>query len=186
MAHGRILKLALALFAAGALIAPGVGSSAQSAEADAETFTGECQMSGTIRHQQPLTNEPAPNEFHGRFRGGCSGSITNPDGSTQQLDQAPAIYDARGGGDLSCLGGIVTGMGSLIFDQGTEIDFRFTERRAPGAAVVTLEGVAGGSATVLGTLSRMEELPELGEQCSGSGVRVLRGDARIASPGISG
>jgi hypothetical protein len=53
-------------------------------------------------------------------------------------------------------------------------------------AVVTLEGVDGGSATVFGTVSPSEDLMELNERCNGSGVRVIRGDARIVSLGLAG
>ena len=49
-----------------------------------------------------------------------------------------------------------------------------------------LEGAAGGSATVFGTVSPSEDLVEINERCNGSGLRAVRGDAHIVSPGISG
>jgi hypothetical protein len=53
-------------------------------------------------------------------------------------------------------------------------------------AVVTLEGATGGSATVLGTVSSSEDPAEINKRCNGSGLRSVRGDARIVSLGISG
>jgi hypothetical protein len=151
-----------------------------------ETFAGTCEMSGVIRNQPPLTVETAYTRFHGSFRGVCTGQLTERDGSTRQLDASPARYEGRGEGELSCNGGTSYGTGALIFAGGQRIDFSLTERRAPGAAFVTLEGAAGGTATVLGTVSRDEDLAELNERCNGDGIRFLRGDARIVSPGISG
>jgi hypothetical protein len=189
MAHrSSTFTLAIAALICGALTAPALTASAGAAERGAETFEGVCEMSGTIRHEPPLTMEPAPTEVHGRFRGTCSGTFTDRDGRTHQLDGAPAKYEVRdAGGDLSCLGGTATGTGRLLFAGLGEIEFRLTERRpAPGLAVVTLEGAAGGSATVFGTLSPSEDLRELNERCNGSGLRLVRGDARIVSLGLSG
>ena len=143
-------------------------------------------MSGVIRHDPPLTNTPTSTAFHGRFRGVCSGQVTDRKGRTRLLDGARASYDGRGVGELSCLGGVTLGTGKLDLGRGSVIEFALTERRAPGVAVVTLEGEAGGTATVFGTVSQDEDLTELNERCMSSGIRHLRGDARIVSPGISG
>lgn len=178
MAHSRIATLALAVLI----------FSAFTAAAGAESFEGVCEMTGTVRHQPPLTEEPAATRIQGSFSGTCSGAFTEQDGSTRQLDGAPVDYRVRdAGGELSCLGGTATGTGSLLFGQGQEIEFSLTERRpAPGVAIVSLEGADGGSATVFGTVSPSEDLMELNERCNGSGVRSLRGDARIVSAGLSG
>jgi hypothetical protein len=186
MAHSHTFKLALTLLVcgAGAALAP---SSLAGAEArGTESFAGVCEMSGVIHHQPPMTNDPAPTRVHGRFSGVCSGQLTDRDGETHQLDGAPARYEGRGFGELSCLGGTAPGTGRLVFERGRAIEFTLTERRIPGVAVVTLQGAGGGSATVVGTVSRDEDLAELNERCSGPGLRFLRGDARIVSPGISG
>jgi hypothetical protein len=188
MAHSRISTLALAVLICSALTALALSSSATADAPGVERFVGNCELSGVIRHQPPLTQEPAATRIHGSFSGTCSGAFTDREGRTRQLDGAPADYKVRdAGGDLSCLGGTATGTGSLLFGRGQEIEFSLTERRpAPGLAVATLEGADGGSATVFGTVSPSEDLMELNERCSGSGVRSLRGDARIVSPGISG
>jgi len=172
-----------AAFATLALSSPAVAG-----QSSVESFDGTCDMSGTVRHTPPLTGEPAPTAVRGSFSGTCSGELTDSDGRTRQLDGASAAYEVRdAGGELSCLGGTATGTGSLIFGRGQEIEFSLTERRpAPGLAVVTLEGAAGGSATVLGTVSPSEDLMELNERCNGAGVRVIHGDARIESFGLSG
>jgi hypothetical protein len=188
MAHSRISKLTLALLTTTTCTALTLPSLATAANPSIETFDGLCEMSGTVRHQPPLTQAPAPTAIRGSFSGTCSGEFTDRDGRTRQLDGAPADYRVRdAGGALSCLGGTATGTGSLGFGRGQEIEFSLTERRpAPGLAVVTLEGADGGSATVFGTLSPSEDPMELNERCSGSGLRLVRGDARIVSLGLSG
>ena len=181
-------KLALAVLTSSACTALALSSFAAADEPATESFTGACAMSGTVRHHPPLTQEPAPTDIRGSFSGTCSGELTDRDGRTHQLDGAPAGYRVRdAGGALSCLGGTATGTGSLLLGSGQEIEFSLTERRpAPGLAVVTLDGADGGSATVVGTLSPSEDPMELNERCSGSGVRLVRGDAHIVSAGLSG
>ncbi len=142
-------------------------------------------MSGVIRHQPAMTMQPAPTKVRGSFTGVCSGKLTDRRGRTRQVKEALARYEARGAGELSCLGGTAPGTGRLIFERGPQIGFRLTERRTPGLAVVTLRGAARGSATVRGT-ARSEDLAEINQRCNGSGLRLLRGDAHITSPGISG
>ena len=186
MAHSPTSKLAVVVLISSAFTALALSSFAGAASPGAESFSGVCEMSGAIRHQPGMTQQPAPTRIHGSFTGVCTGEFTDRDGHTYQLDAAPAGYEGRGVGELSCLGGVATGTGKLVFGRGREIDFTLTERRGPGVAVVTLEGTAGGTATVVGTVSRDEDLLEINERCSGSGLRHLRGDARIVSPGISG
>ena len=188
MAHSLTSRLALVLLICGALSALALSPFATAAAPGTETFEGVCEMSGTVRHDPPLTGVPAPTEIRGHFTGTCSGTFTDRRGETRQLVDAPVAYRVRdAGGALSCLGGTATGTGSLLFGRGGEIEFTLTERRpAPGVAVVTLEGADGGTATVFGTVSPSEDLAELNERCNGAGVRSLRGDARIVSPGISG
>jgi hypothetical protein len=188
MTLSRTSKLvATAVLICGTLTALALSPFAGADEPGAESFEGECELSGAIRHQPPLTQESASTNVHGSFSGVCSGEFTDRYGHTRQLGDAPAAYDARGVGQLSCLGGTATGTGSLRFGGTGEIQFSLTERRpAPGVASVVLEGAAGGSATVLGTVSQSEDPLELNERCSGSGLRLVHGDAHIVSPGISG
>ena len=163
---------------------------AEAGAPQAETFSGDCDVSGVIRHEPPLTNEPAPTELRGRFSGTCSGELTNRRGRTRQLDGAPGVYKARDAGELSCLGGTATGHGRLIIGRRKSgrrkvIQFSLTEHRTPGLAEVTLEGAAGGSGSVTGTVSA-EEFVDAGKRCSGSGLRRLRGDGQLTSTGLSG
>src|SRR5690349_16003196 len=164
---------------------PAFSSSAGSAARTAERFEGECEMSGVIRHRPALTLDAAPTKVQGRFTGVCSGKLTDRRGRTRSVTQALARYEGRGAGKLSCLGGTAPGTGKLTFERGPQIEFRLTERRTPGVAVVKLRGAARGTATVRGT-ARSEDLPKISERCAGPGVRLLRGDAHITSPGISG
>jgi hypothetical protein len=186
MAHSRVSKLTIAVLTCSALAALPTPSGATAP--GTESFDGVCEMSGTIQHRPPLTGVPRPTAIRGSFSGTCSGTFTDRDGKTYQLDGAPTDYRVRdAGGDLSCLGGTATGTGSLLFGRGQAIEFSLTERRpAPGVAIVSLEGADGGSATVFGTVSPSEDLAELNERCNGSGVRFLRGDLRIVSTGLAG
>jgi hypothetical protein len=188
MAQHITRKRVLTALTCGAFSALALSTSAGADAPGVESFTGACEMSGTVQHQPPLTEEPVPTAIRGSFSGTCTGQFTDRDGNTRQLDGAPASYEVRdAGGDLSCLGGTATGTGSLRFGRGQEIEFSLTERRpAPGLAIVALEGAAGGSATVFGTVSPSEDLVEMNERCNGSGLRVVRGDARIVSLGLSG
>ena len=129
-------------------------------------------------------------QVRGSFSGTCSGEFTNRRGRTHQLDGAPGAYKAHPAGELSCLGGTATGRGRLIIRRMPStrrqvISVRVTERRTPGVAEVALEGIAGGSGSVTGTVSD-EELARAGEKCGGSGLRRLRGDGRIAAAELSG
>ena len=186
MAHSHTVKLAGALLICGAVAAPALSSSAGTGDPSPERFEGTCEMSGVIRHTPPMTMQPAPTKVRGRFKGVCSGKLTDRRGRTHRLKDAPARYKARGAGELSCLGGKAPGTAKLIFGRGRVVDASLVERRTPGVAVVKLRGSARGRATVRGTVSKDEDLAKINEQCNGSGLRLLRGDARITSPGISG
>ena len=186
MAHSHASILVGSLLICGAFAAPSLSSSGDAGVPGPERFEGECTMSGVIRHTPPMTMQPAPTKVRGSFKGVCSGKLTDRRGRTHRLDDARARYKARGAGELSCLGGKVPGTGRLLFGRRRSIKVSLTERRTPGAAVVALRGDAGGRATVRGTVSQSEDLAEISERCNGSGLRWLRGDARITSPGISG
>ena len=130
MAH-FVLKKGAAVLSCCAITAVAFSSLAGADELGAEHFEGTCALSGTVRHQPPMTQQPAPTTIRGSFRGTCSGQFTDRDGRTRRLDGAPAAYEPRGSGELSCLGGTATGTGSLDFGRGQEIEFRFTERAPP-------------------------------------------------------
>lgn len=186
---GPLVLIALSFGAVMALMLSW-GAGAEADAPRAETFSGVCDISGVIRHEPPLTNEPAPTQLRGRFSGTCSGELTNRRARTRQLDGTPGVYKARDAGELSCLGLTATGTGRLIlrrksFGRRHVIELSLTERRTPGLAEVTLEGAAGGSGSLTGTVSA-EEFVDAGERCSGSGLRRLRGDGRLTSAGISG
>ena len=181
MAHSPLSTIVL-----GAAAALSLTPIAAAEAPGSETFAGTCEMSGVIHSQPPLTFETRTTRFHGSFRGVCSGTLTDRHGETRELDAAPARYDGRGSGEISCNGGTSYGTGDLVFAGGERIEFRLVERRVPGVAFVTLEGEDGGTADVLGTVSKDEDLAELNELCGGTGVRIRLGLARTVSLGISG
>ena len=186
MAHSSSRALARPALVGLALLALAPAAAPAAKKATPERFAGTCEMSGVIRHSPPMTMVPAQTEIRGNFRGVCSGKLTDRKGRTRKLTNAPASYEGLGKGELSCMGGIATGTGKLRFGKGRVIDFRLTERRGPGVATVTLEGKAGGTGVVAGTVSKDQDLQTINEQCMGTGLDVLRGDAKITSPGIAG
>ncbi len=187
MAHSHSRRTrSIVLLIGGAVAALSLTPAAEARKPRAERFAGTCDMSGAIRHDPGLCQTPRFNRIHGVFDGTCSGTLRDRRGRTRRLNGAPAGYDGRGAGELSCLGGTAPGTGKLTFGRGRTIRFSLTERRTPGVATVTLKGAAGGTGTVVGTVSRDEDLVELNQRCMGPGIQLLRGDLRLVSPGIAG
>ena len=91
----RGTRLVVAILICGAFTALGLSSLAGADGPTTETFEGTCEMSGAIRHQPPLTQQPTLTTINGSFSGTCSGELTAGDGDTRQLDGAPASYRAR-------------------------------------------------------------------------------------------
>ena len=61
--------------------------------------------------------------------------------------------------------------------------------RDPGGALSCLGGTATGTGSLLfgrGQVSPSEDVAEMNDRCNGRGVRLVRGDARIVSLGLSG
>jgi hypothetical protein len=152
----------------------------------AETFSGTCAMSGTVRQDPPLTNTPQQGTAVARLAGTCTGTLVDKRGREHALENAPASYAATAAGELSCGGGTATGRGKLRFGRGRTISFQFSEVRGPGVAAVELEGTRGGSATGEATVSRDEDPVEIAMLCAGEGLREVGIDASLVSPGISG
>ena len=87
---------------------------------------------------------------------------------------------------MSCGGGSAEGSGVLRI-AGRRIRFAFSEVRGPGAAAITLQGRAGGSAAGTANVSQDEDPVEIAAKCSGDGLRSAHIDINLATtPAISG
>jgi hypothetical protein len=181
--HPLILLLALS----GLLLPTAAASADRGGGAQrAETFSGSCSLSGTVRHTPALTATPQPGHAAARLAGTCSGTLVDERGRRHSLDGTPARYAAAAAGVLSCGGGSSAGPGTLRLGDGHEIAFRFSEVRGPGSAAITLQGIAGGEATGIATVSPDADPVEIARRCAGAGLRDVSIDANLVSPGISG
>ena len=149
------------------------------------TFEGRCEFSGALRQDPPLTNTTAPGSATARARGACFGTLTKHDGDVRTLDGDRVDYAAQAEGELSCGGGSSSGAGELRF-PGERIRFGFSEVRGPGAAAISLAGQGGGEASAVATVSPEEDPVEIAQRCAGEGLRTVRIDISLTSPGISG
>jgi hypothetical protein len=152
----------------------------------AETFSGTCAMSGSVRQDPPITNTPQPGTAVARLAGTCSGTLTDKRGRKHELDGARARYRAVASGTVGCGGGTATGRGKLRFGHGRTIAFAFNEVRGPGVAAIELDGRAGGHAGGEATISQDEDPVAIALACNGAGLREVGIDANLATPGISG
>ena len=150
------------------------------------TFEGSCELTGLLAQSPPITSVPQPGEATARARGTCSGTLTGSRGVVRELDAAPSRYFARASGSMSCGGGSAEGSGVLRI-AGRRIRFAFSEVRGPGAAAITLQGRAGGSAAGTANVSQDEDPVEIAAKCSGDGLRSAHIDINLATtPAISG
>jgi hypothetical protein len=153
------------------------------------TFAGTCQFSGKVRQDPPLTNTPQTSRAQATAGGTCSGTLTDSRGQSRTLTNERVQYSARATGELmSCAGSPVpaTGEGQFRFRRGERLDFDFTEVRGPGEGNIVLTGEDGGSAAGEATVSQDEDPLEIIEKCSGKGLREVKIDINLVSPGISG
>lgn len=159
---------ALALFPAVALVL----LQAPAAAGKAQTFTGTCQLSGTVRFEPALTNSPQTVTQVVRATGTCSG--------------APATYVASElAPRATCGGGTDTGSGQLAL-RGGKIGFTISEVRAGPVVTATANGEAGGSAAGQGNISPGASPVSVVQACGGTGLSEAPIDIRLASPSISG
>jgi hypothetical protein len=151
------------------------------------TFTGQCQFSGRVSWDPALTNQPQTVTQRAKVAGTCSGQFVDGRGRTHQLSDSPAsVSETSQNPNATCSGGTSTGRAVMSFRYGT-IGAGFQEERAGAAAVITLTGDAGGSATSLVTASTSEDPVDILMRCAGPGLDSARIDADdTTTPSISG
>ena len=150
------------------------------------TFEGSCELTGVLTQSPAITTVPQPGDATARAQGTCSGTLTGARGVVRELDAARSRYFARASGSMSCGGGSAEGSGVLRI-AGRKIRFAFSEVRGPGAAAVTLQGRAGGSAAGTARVSQDEDPAAIAAKCSSDGLASVHIDINLATtPSISG
>jgi hypothetical protein len=153
----------------------------------ANTFTGQCQFSGQVSFDPPLTNEPQSVSQRAVADGLCSGEFVDRRGRTHELSDAPVRFSELSEAEnASCLGGTATGTATLRFPDG-KIRGTFEEERGGGSAVITMTGAESGSMTGVAMVSQSEDPADIAQRCGSSGLNEVRIDAEATtSPSISG
>lgn len=154
----------------------------------ANTFSGGCSLTGTVRFQPPLTDTPQPVRDVASARGTCSGTLTDQLGRVQQLSRSPVSYSASDtASDVSCaLGAGAVGTGQLGFPSAA-VHFGLSETRVAAVAQLTLTGTRGGSAVGLANVSASAKPIQILDECAGSGLPEVPIDLTIeTTPAISG
>jgi hypothetical protein len=153
----------------------------------ADTFSGQCQFTGTVTFQPPLSNTPQNITQHVDAPGTCSGTFAAPGGGSRQLDHAQATYVAteRSSG-ASCAGGTASGTGALVLPYG-DIEFSESETRAGVVVVATATGAAGGSAAGYAAPTPDQNPVTAAQECAGSGIPSATVNIQLTTtPSISG
>lgn len=151
------------------------------------TFSGSCQLSGSVVFQPALTNSPQPVDQHAHASGACSGTFTDGMGRTHQFSAAPVTYDAtEHASSASCAAGTDTGGGTVQFPYGT-LSFSISETRAGPVVTAKAEGSNGGSAIGQGNVSSSDSPVAIAQACGGLGLAQAPIDIRLSTtPSISG
>jgi polyvinyl alcohol dehydrogenase (cytochrome) len=171
----------------GAIVAFGETSRSPGSGDPASTFSGSCQLSGTVSFKPPLTVRPQPIDQDATATGTCTGTFVDRGGHSHALNAAPVSYrGTEHGDDASCGGGTDSGSGQLTFPYGT-IGFAISEVRATGGVVATITGNAGGSARALAEPSPSQSPASIAQACAGTGLREAAIDIQVrTTPDLSG
>ena len=149
------------------------------------TFDGDCQGSGSVAFNPPLTNDPQPVTQHARGPLTCSGTLVDGRGRSHELTDARVLYTAVEQGDsLSCGAGIDSGTGALHFKKWGKLRFNVTERRAAALATLSYTGAKGGSAT--GVAHPTSDPVATVQQCGGSGLKKVPVDLSLSADSLAG
>ena len=181
----RHLRYGLILATLAWAVAPQAGSAAKSAPAN--TFSGQCDLSGQVSFSPALTTQPQPVSQRAVASGTCSGQFVDRSGTTHQLSSAPMRFSETSlAPNGTCAGGTATGQAVLRFQYG-KISAGFQEVRGGGGAAITLTGAKAGSAAALATVSNSEDPVQILQRCAGSGLESVRVDVQASTtPSISG
>ncbi len=180
----RAAALALAIV----LIGAGHASAHRAAPShDANTFSGNCQLSGTSRFNPPLTNTQQAGTQQVQATGTCTGTFTGRHGRAHQLNNAPVSWQTTEyTSGASCTAGTLAGNGKITFPYGT-INFTISETTVGPVAAFTLNGAQGGSAAGQANISPTADPVALTKACAGAGIAEAPVDIQATTtPSISG
>jgi hypothetical protein len=140
------------------------------ATAQASSFDGSCDFSGSVVFTPPMTVAPQPVAQSADATGTCNG--------------APARYVAHSSGDsVSCAFGIATGSGRLILRTGS-VRFTMTEYRGGATPLIQLIGKRGGEAWMAVTPSPSADPLAAVQACNGAGLEQFDLDAHLQTVGM--
>jgi polyvinyl alcohol dehydrogenase (cytochrome) len=153
----------------------------------ASTFTGDCQLSGSVSFRPALTSTPQSVSQAASASGECSGTFTDRHGRTHQLSRAPSAYRAsEQANSATCGGGTDAGAGVLRLPYG-EVRFSISETRAGPLVTATAQGSNGGSAIGEGNISPSANPVTIAQACGGTGLALAPIDIRLrTTPTMSG
>src|SRR3954452_3124268 len=170
----------------GAIIAFGDPSRSGARDAGkANTFSGSCQMSGTVRFEPAMTNQPQDGRVYATAKGPCSGTLTDSKGTAHSLDGYTARAVAESHGTESCGAGQGSGTGTLVFGS-RQVRFAYDEVRTGPSLVLHVRGARSGDGLAQGNVSPSADPVATLQACGAGGLTQAPIDLRLATPGITG
>ena len=149
------------------------------AAANAASFDGSCDFSGSVIFSPPMTNAPQPTAQSADAPGTCSGTFVDRRGRSHALDGAPARYTAESSGDaVSCAFGTASGAGQLSFRSG-RVRFTMNEYRGGATPLIRLTGTRGGEAWMAVRPSQDSDPLAAVQACNGAGLERFDLDAHM-------
>ena len=135
------------------------------------SFSGSCQMSGTVRFQPAMTNQPQQGSVTATLSGLCNG------------EAARAVVHSQG--TESCAAGQGTGAGTLYIGR-RRLRFTYDEVRTGPSLILHVKGAMSGDGIAQGNVSPSADPVPILQACGAAGLTEAPIDARIASQGMSG
>jgi hypothetical protein len=170
---------------AGATVA-GALNVAPAAAKSTSSFAGDCQLSGVVRFDPPMTNTPQQGRVDGRATGSCTGTLTGPSGHARSVSGETVDAVVQSDGLESCEAGQAAGKGYLDF-SGRRLHFTYTEVRVGPAFTFSANGARGGSGVLVGNVSSSADPAAIAQACGSTGLTQAPVDVRFTTtPAISG
>ena len=154
---------------------------ASAPSASATTFSGDCNMAGTITVRKPYTIVVTNNDYEARAAGTCTGTVNG-----SPYDGPASVYiDGRMNKPMSCEAGISNAVpGTLTFGpdpnavDATQLDVVIDELHVGVLLPAHVAGAFNGEA--LGLISFVKTFnEEKREQCTGAGAPSIDFDLEL-------
>jgi hypothetical protein len=167
-----------------ATLTPLVTGTATATDQATTSFTGTCQLTGTVAFQPALTLATQSGRVNVTAPGTCSGQLTLPDGASQSLHAQPATINGASQGSESCELGDGTGAADLTL-AGQALHFTYSEIRAGPALALTATGALGGSALAEGNISPSANPINILTACTSTGLTQAPIDVRVVATALA-